>query len=91
MARLVRTVRSSICAATDGPDKPDHDDVGTVALHASCSMLRYVSAYVPPAAVSGTASETAGNILVQIRTMALLHHPTGNFSCLSQLPLHWLA
>jgi hypothetical protein len=54
-------------------------------------MLRYVSAYVPPAAVSGTASETAGIILVQSRTMALLHHPTGNFSCLSQLPLHWLA
>src|SRR3954453_7189029 len=29
MARLVRAIYSSTCAATDGPDKPGHDDVGT--------------------------------------------------------------
>src|SRR4051794_10346432 len=29
MARLVQAIYSSTCAATDGPDKPGHDDVGT--------------------------------------------------------------
>ena len=28
MARLVRAIYSSTCAATDGPDKPGHDDAG---------------------------------------------------------------
>src|SRR5690242_5941001 len=29
VARLVRAINSSTCAATGGPDKPGHDDVGT--------------------------------------------------------------
>src|SRR4051812_13245461 len=31
MARLVRAIYSSTCAATDGPDKPGHDDGETLA------------------------------------------------------------
>jgi hypothetical protein len=29
MARLVQAINSSSCAATDGLDKPGHDDAGT--------------------------------------------------------------
>jgi hypothetical protein len=34
MARLVRAIYSSTCAATDGPDKPGHDVAATVSLFA---------------------------------------------------------
>jgi hypothetical protein len=40
IARLVRAIYSSTCAATDGPDKPDHGDAKTFRMLGKRPILR---------------------------------------------------
>src|SRR3954467_2073081 len=48
MARLVRAISSSICAAIDGPDKSGHDDVGTLSAIAQATDFAMVSEMCEP-------------------------------------------
>jgi hypothetical protein len=43
MARLVRAINSSTCAAIGGPDKPGHDGAATLAATAQASDFAVVS------------------------------------------------